>query len=278
MAEATMSNIDMAAEASQGHAKAIKRHRMAVLVGRIGVLIVALLAWEMCARWSLIDESIVSRPSAIATRLFELALSGRLLTDVSVTLYETFAGLVIGAVLGIAAGASMTFGKLVPEILEPYIIALYSLPRIALAPLFIVWFGIGVGSKIAVGASMVFFLTLLSTYMGMKQTDTTLLLAVKALGATRRQLLLKVCVPYAVPWIISSLKTGIGMALIGTIVGEFIASSKGIGWYISYTGGQFDATGIMAGIVVLMLISFLLNFMVRKIEQKLLNWKPDASI
>lgn len=255
-----------------------RSHRHAILAGRILLLVVALLAWESSARGGVIDESVISRPSAIATRLIELTVSGRLFADVGVTLFETFAGLVLGSVLGIAAGASMTFGKFLPEILEPYIIALYSLPRIALAPLFIVWFGIGVGSKIAVAASMVFFLTLLSTYMGMKQTDRNLLLAVKALGATRRQLLLKVCVPYAVPWIIASLKTGIGMSLIGTIVGEFIASSRGIGWYISYAGGQFDATGIMAGIVVLMLISFLLNVMVRKIEARLLNWKPDIAI
>lgn len=259
-------------------AKALRSRKIAIHVGRAALLIVALLGWEISARTGLIDEGVVSTPSAIMARLVDLTMSGQLFTDVSVTLFETFAGLVIGAILGIAAGASMTFGKVVPEILEPYIVALYGLPRIALAPLFIVWFGIGIGSKIAVAASMVFFLTLLSTYMGMKQTDQTLMLAVKALGATRRQLLLKVCVPYAVPWITSSLKTGIGMSLIGTIVGEFIASSSGIGWYISYSGGQFDATGIMAGIIVLMLISFVLNSMVRKIEGLLLNWKPDTTI
>jgi NitT/TauT family transport system permease protein len=277
MSDAAMTDGEAVA-ALLARTKAEGSRKTLVVVGRVALLAIVLIIWEICARTDVIDAEIVSTPSAIAVRLVELAANGRLATDVSITLFETFAGLVIGATLGIAAGASMTFGKIVPEILEPFVIALYSLPRIALAPLFIVWFGIGVSSKIAIAASMVFFLTLLSTYMGMKQTDNSLMLAVKALGATRRQLLLHVCVPYAVPWIVSSLKTGIGMALIGTIVGEFIAASKGVGWYISYTGGQYDATGIMAGIVVLAAISFLLNVLVRSIESRLLNWKPDVSI
>jgi NitT/TauT family transport system permease protein len=249
-----------------------------IAAGRIVLLVVFLTMWEVSARLGWVDGFLLSMPSAIALRLLELVRSGRLFGDVATTLTETFAGLVIGAIGGIAAGAAMTFGRIVPEILEPYITTLYSLPRIALAPLFIVWFGIGMASKVAVAASMVFFLTLLSTYMGMRQTDTILLLAIKALGATPRQLLLKVRVPYAIPWIIAALKTGVGMALIGTIVGEFIASSNGIGWYISYAGGQFDATGVMAGIVVLTVISLLLNFLVRIIERRLTNWKPDIAV
>ena len=252
--------------------------RAVVLAGRVLLLCALLGLWQLASARAWIDPFIVSAPTDIAARLVELAVSGRLATDVAVTLLETFLGLAIGAGLGIAAGAALTFGRLIPEILDPFIMALYGLPRVALAPLFIVWFGIGIGSKIAVAASMVFFVTLLSTHMGMRQTDTALLLATKALGATKRQLLLKVRVPYAIPWIIGGLKTGVGMALIGTIVGEFIASSQGVGWYLSYAGGQFDATGVMAGIVVLMVVSWLLGVMVRTLERRLLNWKPDVAV
>ena len=125
---------------------------------------------------------------------------------------------------------------------------------------------------------MVFFVTLLSTNIGMRQTDLGLLNAIKALGATKRQLLLKVRVPYAIPWIIAGLKTGVGMALIGTIVGEFIASSEGIGWYLSWAGGQFDSTGVMAGVMVLIGLSYALNAMIKQLEARLLNWKPDISL
>jgi sulfonate transport system permease protein len=249
-----------------------------IVVGRVVVFAAATALWQagVLLRW--VDFYFVSSPWAILLRLRDLIASGRLFIHLGVTFEEVVLGFVIGAGLGIGCGMAMAAGSVVPEILDPYIMALYGLPRAALAPLFVVWFGIGIASKVAVGASIVFFLCLFSTYSGMRLTDGALLQAVKALGGTKRQLLLKVRMPYAVPWIIAGLKSSVGMALIGTIVGEFVAASRGIGWYIAYAGGSYDVTGVMAGLVVLGAMSVALNTALRRAEARLLNWKPDVGI
>jgi sulfonate transport system permease protein len=256
-----------------------RRGRAAQVVLGRALLFAALVAlWQGAVAYKWVDFYFVSSPGAIAMRLVDLTASGRLFVHVGVTFSGVVLGFVIGAVLGVGAGMAMAAGRVVPEILDPFIMALYGLPRVALAPLFVVWFGIGIWSKVAVGASIVFFLCLFSTYSGMRFTDVNLLQAVKALGGTRRQLLFKVRVPYAVPWIIAGLKSSVGMALIGTIVGEFIAASRGIGWYISYAAGSYDTTGVMAGLVILGAMSVALNGALRRVESRLLNWKPDVAI
>lgn len=249
-----------------------------VHIGRFVLLLVLLGSWQAAVSTQFLDPFFISSPAAIAVRLYHLAMSGQLLSDFSITAFETFFGFVTGAVLGIAAGMLLSSGRLMAEILDPFIVVLYALPRVALAPLFIVWFGIGLSSKVAVAASLVFFLCLFSTYSGMRQTDNNLLLAVKSLGGTRWQIISKVRVPYAIPWIVAGLKTSFGMALIGAIIGEFIASSSGLGWYISYSGGVFDTTGVMAGLVVLSVLSVLVNSGIKRIETRLLNWKPDIVV
>lgn len=274
-----------AVAATAGHPRAFlaaldprRGHLPQIILGRILVFLAVVTLWQLAVQAKLLDFYFVSSPAAIAQRLWELTLSGRLFVHLGVTFWEVVLGFVVGAILGVGCGMAMAAGRLVPEILDPYIMALYGLPRAALAPLFVVWFGIGIASKVAVGASIVFFLCLFSTYSGMRLTDTLLLQAVKALGASQRQLLLKVRVPYALPWIIAGLKSSVGMALIGTIVGEFVAASRGIGWYIAYAGGSYDTTGVMAGLVVLGLMSIALNTALRRLEARLLNWKPDIAV
>lgn len=249
-----------------------------IVLGRVLLFAALVTLWQSAVAYKWMDFYFVSSPAAIAGRLVALTASGRLFVHVGVTFSGVVLGFLIGAVLGVGTGMAMAAGRLVPEILDPFIMALYGLPRVALAPLFVVWFGIGIWSKVAVGASIVFFLCLFSTYSGMRLTDVNLLQAVKALGGTQRQLLLKVRVPYAVPWIIAGLKSSVGMALIGTIVGEFIAASRGIGWYISYAAGSYDTTGVMAGLVVLGAMSVALNSALRRLESRLLNWKPDVAL
>lgn len=271
--------------ATAGHPRAFlaaldpRRGRMAqIVLGRAVVFVVVVALWQTAVRLKWLDAYFVSSPGAIAQRLVDLTTSGRIFIHLGVTFEEVVLGFVVGAILGVGCGMALASGRMVPEILDPYIMALYGLPRAALAPLFVVWFGIGIASKVAVGASIVFFLCLFSTYSGMRLTDLALLQAVKALGATKRQLLLKVRVPYAIPWIVAGLKSSVGMALIGTIVGEFVAASRGIGWYIAYAGGSYDTTGVMAGLVILGAMSVVLNTLLRRVEARLLNWKPDIAI
>lgn len=274
-----------ASAATAGHPRAFlaaldpRRGRLAqIVLGRAAVFVVVVALWQAAVRLKWLDVYFVSSPGAIAQRLVDLTTSGRIFVHLGVTFEEVVLGFVVGSILGVGCGMALASGRIVPEILDPYIMALYGLPRAALAPLFVVWFGIGIASKVAVGASIVFFLCLFSTYSGMRLTDVALLQAVKALGATKRQLLLKVRVPYAIPWIVAGLKSSVGMALIGTIVGEFVAASRGIGWYIAFAGGSYDTTGVMAGLVILGAMSVVLNTLLRRVEARLLNWKPDIAI
>jgi len=240
---------------------------------RLGILVVGFGAWEIAARMKWIDPYLISSPNAIANRLWSLARSGDMLGHVYITAVETLLGFVIGAVLGILLGMALALAPRAAVVLDPFMVAVNGLPRVALAPLFVVWFGIGVTSKVAVGASIVVFTCLFATYIGMRNTDASLLRAIKALGATDRQLLLKVQLPFAIPWICAGLKTSVAMALIGAIIGEFIAAGRGVGWYIAYAGGQFDTTGVFAGMAILAAVVLLVGEAVSRLERRLLHWK-----
>jgi len=249
-------------------------HGLGVQLWRLGILIAGTGAWEIAARLKWIDPYLFSSPGAITIRLWTLARSGEMIGHVYVTGIETVLGLVIGALLGILLGMALALAPKVAAILDPFIVAINGLPRVALAPLFVVWFGIGMTSKVAVGASIVAFTCLFATYMGMRSTDLALLRAIKALGATSRQLLLKVQLPFAIPWIFAGLKTSVAMALVGAVIGEFIAAGRGVGWYIAFAGGQFDTTGVIAGLVVLGIMAVALDVMVAYIGSRFMHWKP----
>jgi NitT/TauT family transport system permease protein len=245
--------------------------RLAILIAGIGL-------WEVSARMKWIDPYLISSPNAIAERLWALAKSGAMSGHIYITAIETLLGFVIGAVLGVLIGMALALAPRVAVIVDPFIVAINGLPRVALAPLFVVWFGIGITSKVAVGASIVVFTCLFATYIGMRNTDIALLRAIKALGATNRQLLLKVQLPFAIPWIFAGLKTSVAMALIGAIIGEFIAAGKGVGWYIAYAGGQFDTTGVFAGLVILGAMAVALDMGVARVGKRLTHWKPDVTV
>ena len=245
---------------------------------RLAMLIGGLALWELAARMKWIDPYLISSPNAIANRLWSLARSGDMVGHVYVSAVETLLGFLIGAVLGILLGMALALAPRVALVLDPFIVAINGLPRVALAPLFVVWFGIGITSKVAVGASIVVFTCLFATYIGMRNTDAALLRAIKALGATNRQLLLKVQLPFAIPWIFAGLKTSVAMALIGAIIGEFIAAGRGVGWYIAYAGGQFDTTGVFAGLVILGAMAVALDVAVARVGRRFMHWKPDVEV
>jgi NitT/TauT family transport system permease protein len=249
---------------------------LALVLWRLSVLFATLGTWELAIRMKWIDAYLFSSPSAITRRLIDLFNNGKLQTHVYITAWETLLAFVIGAVLGIVLGMALALSPRVTAVLDPFLVAINGLPRAALAPLFVVWFGIGIASKVAVGASIVLFVCLFATYHGMRNTDAVLVQAVKALGATPRQLLMKVELPFAVPWIVSGLKTSVAMALIGVVIGEFIAASRGLGWYIAYAGGTFDTTGVMAGLVALGIMAVSLDTLVGRIGRRFTQWKPNV--
>jgi NitT/TauT family transport system permease protein len=234
----------------------------------------ALLAfWEFSAG-RLIDPFWVSSPSAVFKYLYGVFADGSIYGHLAITLYETFTGFFIGAIFGIGFGFALGRREVLAQILDPYVVAFNGIPRIALAPLFIIWFGIGPISKVILVISVVFFLTFFNTFAGVKGVDAELKNILRIMGANERQILLKVTLPSIVPWITTGLKISLPYAIVAAVVGEFIAASKGLGYLINYNTSLFSTSGALGGIVVLALVVVLCNEAITKTESYLLRWRP----
>ena len=194
----------------------------------------------------------------------------------AITLTETVAAFASGSVLGLACGLWLALAPLASAILEPYIKALNSMPRIILAPIFAVWFGLGMGSKIALGITLVFFIVFFNVYQGVKEVSPVVLANARMLGASPRQLLRHVYLPSATSWVFSSLHTSVGLAFVGAVVGEYLGSSQGVGYLILQAEGTFDINTVMAGIVVLTGFALALDMLVGRIEKRLMKWQPRS--
>ena len=194
----------------------------------------------------------------------------------AVTLTETLLAFGIGSLLGLATGLWLALSPTASAILEPYITALNSMPRIILAPIFAVWFGLGIASKVALGVTLVFFIVFFNVYQGVKEVSPVVLANARMLGASQRQLLRHVYLPSAMSWVFSSLHTSVGLAFVGAVVGEYLGSSQGVGYLILQAEGSFDINTVMAGIVVLTVFALALDALVGLIEKKLMKWQPRS--
>ena len=193
-----------------------------------------------------------------------------------VTLTETVLAFGIGAAAGLGGGLWLALSPLSSRVLEPYIKAMNAMPRIILAPIFGVWFGLGIGSKVALGFTLVFFVVFFNVYQGVKEVSPVVLANARMLGANRRQLLRHVYLPSATSWVFSSLHTSVGLAFVGAVVGEYLGSSQGVGYLILQAEGSFDINTVMAGIVVLTLFALVLDGGVSRLERRLMKWQPKA--
>jgi NitT/TauT family transport system permease protein len=191
-----------------------------------------------------------------------------------VTLVETVLAFGIGTVLGLGCGLWLALSPLAGAIADPYIKALNSMPRVILAPIFAVWFGLGIASKVALGVTLVFFIVFFNVYQGVKEVSPVVLANARMLGASRRQLLRHVYLPSATSWVFSSLHTSVGLAFVGAVVGEYLGSSRGVGYLILQAEGSFDIDTVMAGIVVLTVFALALDAAVGRIEKRLMRWQP----
>ena len=187
---------------------------------------------------------------------------------------QTFTGFFIGSIFGIGLGFVLGRRETLADILHPYVVAFNGIPRIALAPLFIIWFGIGPTSKVILVISVVFFLTFFNTFAGVKGVDAELKNVLRIMGATERQILMKVTLPAIVPWITTGLKIGLPYAIVAAVVGEFIAASKGLGYLINYNTSLFSTTGALGGILILALVVVVCNEAINRAESYLLRWRP----
>jgi NitT/TauT family transport system permease protein len=237
----------------------------------LGVGILAL--WELAAgRW--LDPFWFSSPLRILTHLVEWAREGSLLGHLVVTLRETFLGYLLGSATGVLVGVVLFRLEFLAKVLDPFIVAANGIPRVALAPLFIIWFGIGELSKIILASTLTFFITFYATFSGLRAVEPAYKEVARVMGASGRQIFLKVNLPAASPWIVSALKIGVPFSLIGAIIGEFMAASRGLGYMIQLNTNQFDTTGAVAGILVLMLCVMLFNGVLNRLERYVLRWRP----
>lgn len=239
---------------------------------RLAFFVVFLVAWEIAAT-GLHAEFWVSRPSLIGGRLVEWIRTGYLPFHLGITLQEMFWGFIFGASAGIAAGFLLGLTPVLGKLLDPFITSIYSLPKIALAPLFVLWFGIGLEMKIVIAAVTVFFLVFWNSYAGVRDVDAELVDVLRVMGAKQHHLLQKVILPGALSWIYVGLKLSIPYALIGAIVGEIVASNRGLGFVLQSTAGQFDTAGLFAALFVLMIVATLLNEVLNRSETHVLRWK-----
>ena len=216
-------------------------------------------------------------PTKIFHAIWVWFISGEIYPHLWVTLQETALAFVIGTMLGLAVGLWLGLTPLASAILDPYIKAMNAMPRVILAPIFMVWFGLGIWSKVALGVTLVFFIVFFNVYQGVKEVSPVVLNNARMLGANASQLLRYVYLPSATSWVFSSLHTSVGMAFVGAVVGEYLGSAKGVGYLIHQAEGSFDINTVFAGILVLTVFALLLDFAVTFAENKLLKWRPQQA-
>ncbi len=250
------------------------RERLVVNLWRLVVTAAFFLSWELFVRWEWIDQFHVSRPLLIGRQIGEWVRTGFVFRHLFVTLEETVLGFTAGTVLGIGVGFLFAFFPKIARVFEPLMVLLNALPRVVLGPLFILWFGLGLLSKVAIAVSLVFFIVFFATYTGLKEVDRDMMNSVKILGADRWDLIRHVLLPSALTWIFSSLRTSVGFALIGAVVGEYLGASQGMGYVIAFAEAMFNSTGVIAGLVVLMAVVALIDLALKGIEARFSYWKP----
>src|SRR6185295_12803097 len=194
-----------------------------------------------------------------------------------ITLTEGVLAFVIGAVAGVALGFWLARNALMSAIFDPYIKMLNALPRVVLAPIFMLWLGLGIWSKVALGVTLVFFIVFFNVYQGVKEVSQTVLSNARMLGMSERQLFAHVYWPSAMSWMFSSLHTSVGFAIIGAVVGEYLGSAAGLGYMIQQAEGNLDTTGVFAGMVILAAFVLLIDWLVTSIENRLLVWRPTGA-
>lgn len=250
--------------------------RRRTTLGRLAFAAAFFLLWES-ASGTIVDQFFVSKPSHIAQSFWAMLTREGLLYHLQFTIIEALVGYLIGAAAGLILGFGLARSDLVYRIVEPFVVAFYGIPRIALAPLFILWFGIGIASKLAVAAVMVFFIVLINTIAGIRAAPPQLLQVARVMGASEWDLVRKVIFPAATPFIVAALQITVPQAMIGAIVGEFISSNRGVGHLISRAAGWLDTPGLFAGIFALLVVVLLMNLGVTVLGNYLMRWNPKPS-
>jgi len=236
-----------------------------------------LVLWQFASgRW--VSEKLVSSPIALARVFVDWVVSGSIFFHFSYTLTNTFYGYLVGAAIGISLGFALAEAQTVATVIEPYIMAFNGVPRIAYGPLFIAWFGIERPPKIVLVATIVFFLTFVSTFSGTRSVPQELVNVARLIGGRRLDIYRKVVLPSALPWIINGLKVSIPFGMVGAIVGEYLVSDRGLGYLLSLYSNEYFITGMILVILLLMAVVLLLNQLLNWAENRALRWRSPIQM
>lgn len=258
----------------KSHAKRLPG-RPVILLLQLAVLISFLLVWHVLTDTKILSPFFFGTPGAVLARTWADFASGVIWYHLGITLLETALAFVIGTVAGIAFGFWFARAPLVSLVFDPYIKAINALPRVVLAPIFALWLGLGIWSKVALGVTLVFFIVFFNVYQGVKEVSPVVLANARMLGANSRHLFRHVYLPSALSWVFSSLHTAVGFAMVGAVVGEYLGSAAGLGYRIHQAEGVFDTVGVFSGMLVLTIFVVLIDAAVTMIEKRLLHWRPQ---
>jgi len=269
-----MAVVEVQATKIAAAARKRRSSRLGIVVTQIGILAAILALWQFAVTDALLPY--FSRPSMIAAKLYELLTHRDIYRHMSVTLAEIAMGYALGAAVGLSLGFILGRSQFLSAALQPYIIGLYSIPKIALAPVFIVWLGLGIASKVAVVFVASFFLVFFNTYSGLISINEELVRLARLMGASWPQTIARVIVPAAAPQIFLGLRTAVPYAVIGAVIGEYIGSSEGLGYFILYASQTYDAAALFAGIIILVAIVFMANFGLNWLEGCAIRWRKTG--
>jgi NitT/TauT family transport system permease protein len=234
--------------------------------------------WQLGVGAGWISSFLVGSPANIGAQVILHIRDGSLMLDTGYTLYEAMAGFIIGTAIGSLAGLGLWYSAFVARLVEPFVVAINSIPKIALAPVIVLWFGTGVGSKVALAISLTSLVALIAAYQAAKDADHDLQSLLFSMGASKHRIFTRVIVPSTLPGIIATFRINIGFGLVGAVVGEFISSQHGLGHMIYTASSFYDLDNVWAGIFTLMLAGFLLYFAIDFVESRLLPWKTTTAV
>jgi NitT/TauT family transport system permease protein len=271
-----MSNQEQNSYISREHQEYLqqrKNYRIKVICSQIFLLAALLVLWEIAANLRLIDPFITSQPSRVMRTLVSLHNEGGLYYHIGITVFETVVGFVLGTIIGTIVAIALWWSEFLSEVLDPYLVVLNSLPKIALGPILIVWIGNGIPAIITMALLISVVVTILGVYSGFTQVDSQKIKLLKTFGATKRQVLSKVILPSSIPTIVSALKINVGLSWVGVIVGEFLVSRAGLGYLIVYGGQVFRLDLVMTSVIILSIAAALMYQAVVIVENYFLKWQ-----
>ncbi|MET7988898.1 MULTISPECIES: ABC transporter permease [unclassified Streptomyces] len=260
--------------------RAVRRRTLRVWASRIGLAAFVIGGWQAFTTWGIVDKFFFGQPSGIAQRLIELFQHGTefgsFYANIWTTIQEALVGFALGAVTGVIFGVALGQSPFLADVLGPYIKMVNAIPRIVLGSIFIVAFGIGTLPKILLAAVLVFFIVFFNAFQGVREVDRNILANTKVLGASQWQVIRHVTVPSALTWIIASLHSAFGFAIVGALVGEVLGAQSGLGLVIKTAQNNFDPNGVFATMLVISVVVLGAEWLIGKVEHRLLSWRPPA--